>query len=253
MKDAMERRRVVMKASARVLPLIAALVLFGACGGGDDDDAGEPAPAAQDRQQANHQECFAKYEVPAEISACIRGDAPPEQEDTDDDGLPDDSDPDPYSPANTEEPAEPETAQKTVSIGQGARDEGLGFKVLSLEQVESIPAADEFSESIYPPPGGKLYQAVVQVKNLGDVPADPFCGSGSAVLLDINDRNYEYEDPLGASGNDWICDRGIAPGFNAQATLGFKVPRSFRLGGLILWDGDSTDFDGSESNVAVVP
>jgi hypothetical protein len=192
--------------------------------------------------------------VPADISACLAGNRPQEQEDTDGDGLPDDSDPDPYSPANEEQPAEPETAQKVLAIGQGGRDDGLGFKVLSLDRVESIPAADEFSESIYPPPGGKLYRAVVEVKNLGGVPADPFCGGGSAVLLDAQDRNYEYEDLIAVGGpNEWICGDGIGPGFNAQAVLGFQVPRSFRMGGLVLWDGESSDSDGTESNVVVVP
>jgi hypothetical protein len=59
-----------------------------------------------------------------------------------------------------------------LTIGQGGRDEGLGFKVLSLDQVESIPPADEFEEAIYPPPSGKLYAAKVEIKNFGDVKAD---------------------------------------------------------------------------------
>jgi hypothetical protein len=209
--------------------LLAAVVALAACG---DDDGGGGEPSGQNGQEAKRQECFAKYEIPADISACVRGE----------------------EPAAPEEPEEPETAQKVLTIGQDGRDEGLGFKVLSLEQVESIPAADEFEESIYPPPGGKLYQAVVQIKNFGQTAADPFCGGvGGAVLLDINDRNYEYEDPVGASGNDWICLDGVAPGFTAEATLGFKVPRSFRMGGLVLWDTDSSDYDGSESNLVVVP
>jgi hypothetical protein len=231
--------------------LLAAAFVLAACG---DDDGGEPSSRAQDKPEAKRKECFAKYEVPADISACVRGDAPAVEEDTDDDGIPDSSDPDPYSPANTDEPEEPETAQKVLTIGQGGRDEGLGFKVLSLEQVESIPAADEFEESIYPPSGGKLYAAKLEVKNFGDVKADPFCGGvGGAVLLDEQDRNYEYEDAVGAAGNDWICLDGIAPGFTAQAILGFKVPRSFRMGGLVLWDSESSDFDGSESNLLVLP
>jgi hypothetical protein len=232
--------------------LLAAAFALAACG--DDDDGSGPSTTQQDKQEAKRKECFARYEVPADVSACIRGETPAEQEDTDGDGLPDDSDPDPYSPVNEEQPEEPETAQKVLAIGQGGRDEGLGFKVVSLEPVESIPAADEFEESIYPPPGGKLYKAVIGVKNFGDVKADPFCGgAGGAVLLDEQDRNYEYEDPLGAAGNEWICLDGIAPGFNAQATLGFKVPRSFRMGGLVLWDSESSDFDGEESNLVVVP
>jgi hypothetical protein len=231
--------------------LLTAAFALAACGG--EEEGEEPSSSGQGKQQAKRKECFAKYEVPSDVSACLRGEAPSEQEDTDGDGLPDNSDPDPYSPANEEEPEEPETVQKHLAIGQRGRDDGLGFKVLSLERVDSIPAADEFSESIYPPPGGKLYQAVVQVKNLGDVKADPFCGSGGAVLLDVNDRNYEYEDPIGGGSNDWICDTGVAPGFNAQATLGFKVPGSFRMGGLVVWDSDSSDYDGSESNLVVVP
>jgi hypothetical protein len=231
--------------------LLAAMLALAACG--DDDDGSGESATREGGQEAKRKECFARYEVPADITACIRGDAPAKEEDTDGDGIPDDSDPDPYSPANLEEPEEPETAQKVVAVGQGGRDDGLGFKVLSLERVESIPAADEFSESIYAPPGGKLYKAVVQVKNFGQTAADPFCGSGSAVLLDVQDRNYEYEDPIGGGTNEWICGDGVAPGFNAQATLGFKVPRSFRMGGLVLWDGESSDFDGSESNLLVLP
>jgi hypothetical protein len=108
-----------MRAWAMVLPVVtAAPLLLGACGGGDDEDAGKASTTAQDTREAKRAECFAKYEVPDEISACPRGDAPAEQEDTDGDGLQNDSDPDPYSPANTEEPSEPETAQKTVNIGQ---------------------------------------------------------------------------------------------------------------------------------------
>jgi hypothetical protein len=231
--------------------LLAAAFAMAACG--DDDDRTDPSSSAQGGQQAKRKECFANYSVPADVSACIAGDKPAAQEDTDGDGLPDDSDPDPYSPASEEETEEPETAQKALAIGQGGRDDGLGFKVLSLERVDSIPAADEFSESVYPPPGGKLHRAVLEVTNFGDVAADPFCGGGSAVLLDVDDRNYEYESPIGGGGNDWICDTGVAPGFNAQATLGFKVPPSFRMGGLVLWDGESSDIDGAESNLVVVP
>ena len=73
------------------------------------------------------------------------------------------------------------------------------------------------------------------------------------MLLDAQDRNYPYEDVLGGGGNDWICLDGVAPGFNAEATLGFKVPNSFKMGGLVLWDGDSSDYDGNESNLIVIP
>ena len=115
------------------LALVAALgVSFTACG-----------------DEAKKVEAEAKADTPAQTET-----ESGEMEDTDADGILDSVDPDPYSPSEPEssepeetweeEPAEP--VQKMLSVGQGGRDDGLGFKALLLGQVESIPAADEFSD-----------------------------------------------------------------------------------------------------------
>jgi hypothetical protein len=165
--------------------------------------------------------------------------------------VPDDLPPVEDSSPDTPEPPAADPAQTTVGLNEGARDDGLGFKVLSIEEVDSVPPYDEFANAVYPPPGGKLYKATLQVKNFGQTPADPLCGDGGAVLLDINDRNYHPVDAIDTNEN--VCLDGIAPGFNEQYVLAFKVPRRFQLGGLVLWNSDSEDYSGEESNVAVLP
>jgi hypothetical protein len=92
---------------------------------------------------------------------------------------------------------------------------------------------------------------VLEVKNYGSTAMDPFCADSSAVLLDVNDRNYEPVNTLDI--NEWVCDTGVAPGFKEQVNLAFQVPKGFKLGGLVLWNSESSDYDGGQSNIAVLP
>jgi hypothetical protein len=239
--------------------VVAAIAAVGiGCGSGSESSEAE-AENTQSAGDKLKERCFADYSVPADISACLDGDEPAAQEDLDADGLPDDTDPDPYSPENVaaeesevwaeEESSEPH--ETVVGIGEGAKDDGLGIKVLSIERVESVSPADDYSDPVYAPPGGAVYKVVVEVKNYGAQAMDPFCIDEGAVLLDENDRNYK---PINTSDlNDWVCLDGVAPGFKATTTFAYQVPKSFKLGGMVLWNTESSDYDGEQSDIVVVP
>ncbi len=152
-----------------------------------------------------------------------------------------------------ETPADEDQAETYLDVGEGGKDDGLGFKVLSLEEVDSIPPADEYSSTIYAPPNGKLVAAEVEMTNYGKTSMDPFCGSSGAVLLDLAERNYELDTEAMLEMGAPFCDGGVAPGFTEQVTLPFKVPTRFKMGALILWNSDSADSDGEESELIVEP
>lgn len=131
---------------------------------------------------------------------------------------------------------------KTVSVGETAEDDGVIFEVNSLEVVDSI-ALDEFiGGSITPAEGAQLVQADVTWENDTSTPIDPFCGGGSAALLDTEERNFDAtEDTIDIAGNE-TCGDEVQPGFKQDITLAFQLPDDADIGGLALWNS-SDDID----------
>jgi hypothetical protein len=177
------------------------------------------------------------------------------KEDTDGDGVYDIYDEDPNDasvPGNAAAEEEAGTESTRVRVGKRATDDGLSFKVVSFEQVTSIPATDEFSQSVSPKQGADLYKAVVEVGNVGKTSNDTFCGGGGVVLIDTDDRNFQPIDITTTNSVDSVwCAGGVAPGFTESVTLGFHVPKKSTPGELAFWDGESDDYNGDEHDVRV--
>ncbi len=142
---------------------------------------------------------------------------------------------------------------ETISVGETAEDDGVLFEVTSLQVVDSI-ALDEFTGgSITPAEGAQLVQADVTWENDTSAPIDPFCGGGSAALLDTEDRNFDAtEDTIDIAGNE-TCGDEVQPGFKQDITLAFQLPDDAEIGGLALWNG-SDDIDiGGETFLLFTP
>jgi hypothetical protein len=149
--------------------------------------------------------------------------------------------------------ADEETEHTSVSVGEPAVDDDVTFKVLSLEAVSSI-STGEFSDGpITAKPGAKLVKAVVTWKNNMDDGADIFCGGGSAILLDQNERNFDpIDDQIEISGNE-MCGGDVQPGFKQTVTLAFQMPKNSNTTELVLWNSDAEeDYDGEQSDVRVM-
>ena len=98
-----------------------------------------------------------------------------------------------------------------IGIGQSAKDYNLTFKVESIQVEKSIPIS--YSDPIQAPAGAKMMVARVTYRNDGKVKADPFCGGNGAVLIDNQDRNFEFDSSNAIFiDNNRICE-GIQPGF----------------------------------------
>jgi hypothetical protein len=152
------------------------------------------------------------------------------------------------TPDETTEDSSSETKPTVVrQVGGTGIDDGLAFRVLSIERVPEIQL-DEFSDPpvARPVKGAKLIEAKVVVTNKGSVSVDPFCGGGGATLLDVNDRNFDSlsDIALDIPGNQ-VCGDELQPGFRDTYTLVFQTPESAKVAGIALWNGNSEeDFSG---------
>ncbi|WP_036726309.1 DUF4352 domain-containing protein [Patulibacter minatonensis] len=146
-----------------------------------------------------------------------------------------------------------EAAKATpAQIGSPATDDGLTFTVRSLRQVSSI-AADEYSSPLKPKPDEDLYLLRVKVTNDSKDGADPFCGGGSAKLVDSQERNIDFDsqEALNLPGNDF-CGSEIQPGLSKRYKLPFRVAKGSTIATVVLWNGSAgDDSDGTGTHVAV--
>lgn len=129
-------------------------------------------------------------------------------------------------------------------VGQTAGDDGVLFRVDGVEEADSFYVGD-YTDTIVPGPGAKLYIATITYKNNRDLAIDPFCGGGSAVLLDGRDRNYDWDnDSIYLESNN-ICQDGTQPGFKDTVKIAFRVPASRQVAAIAVWNGDSDGEDVS--------
>jgi hypothetical protein len=180
--------------------------------------------------------------------------------DTDGDGVYDLYDPEPNNSAvssyDDDAPTEDDAAPKQTvkGLNEWGSDDHMKVKITSMEKVNSIPAANEYSESVVDKPGSSLVAVHMEVKNNGDDEIDPLCGGGHGfVLLDQKDRNF---DPLDKEIeiNDNVCSDGIQPGFKSSYVMAFRLPAGAKIGGLVVWNDDAEgDFSGEQSELLFTP
>jgi hypothetical protein len=136
------------------------------------------------------------------------------------------------------------------NLNEWGQDDSMRVKVTSIEKVQSIPPADEFSDAVVDKPSSSLIAVKLTIQNAGQTAIDPLCGgAGGFVLLDANDRNF---NPLDKSLdiNSNVCDDGIQPGFKSSYTLAFRLPSGSQVGGLVVWNDDAEDdFDGQKTEL----
>src|ERR1700693_4015269 len=123
-------------------------------------------------------------------------------------------------------------------VGETGIDEGLAFRVTSIEPVSQIQL-DQYSDPpvARPTAGATLVVAKVVVINRGSRSVYPFCGGAGAVLVDTNDRNFDqlHEIAIQIPGNP-TCSSDLQPGFQDTYTLVFKTPKSAQIAGLAVWN-----------------
>lgn len=132
------------------------------------------------------------------------------------------------------------------TVGQQGTDGSLSFKVESIQPVDSIP--QEFGDPIVPGAGAKLIAVKVTYRNDGRTKADPFCGGQGIVLIDNQDRNFEFDSfaAISIPGNQ-ICE-GAQPGFRSTETVPFRIPAGAKVAAVGVWDSaDENDYDGDKT------
>ena len=164
----------------------------------------------------------------------------------------------PAMPATPAPPPPPPTVEPTPrppadrSVGETAADDGLRLTVTSIREVSRIERETYYKTPFRPPRGGTLIAAKVTYVNETKEPLDPFCGSGSAALVDQKGRSHETVDALySIEGNDAVCGGAATPpGNTSTVTLAFKLRRGTHFSHLDLWNGKyAPDFDGEASRV----
>ena len=151
---------------------------------------------------------------------------------------------------------ESETEQTVIDLNERGQDDGVSFKVKNIDEVASISISEYTGEGpIKPPTGGKLIKVSLSVKNDGKDSINPFCGGFSGIqLVDADERHFDaHEDSVSISGND-ICGNNIQPGFSADFTFAFKLPRGSTVGYLSIWNSEAEeDSEGTISKLRVEP
>jgi putative hemolysin len=233
-----------MKKITLIIMALVAMLAVSACGEVKQDQTKKPT-ASKPRDMVAEQKAYCKengwiYEEP--ITAGGAGScksAPSEPADsapTEDDTVPtEDTD---------------QSKQTVHNTNEWGQDDGMRVKVLSMQKVDSIPAADEFSSSVSDKAGSSLIAVRMEVQNAGKKAIDPLCGGGSGfVLLDQNDRNFDPLDKL-LDINDNVCGDGIQPGFKSTYVMAFRLPAGSHIGGLVVWNSDaSDDYDGGKTEL----
>lgn len=165
--------------------------------------------------------------------------------------------PPPTTPAAPAEP--PARPPRELRLGQTGSDDGLDYTVRSIGEVRSLLRADLFKSRgarYRPRPGRKLVRAEVTYVNRTRAAVDPFCGGGSAVLVDRDGRNHETVDDLyELDGNNAICQgSGTLRGDKSTVTLAFELKRDQEVSHLDLWNSKfSPDFDGEATRLRIRP
>ncbi len=221
-KDGRNRRKLLAAAGVLGVLLLVGVVVGIVVLGGDDEP--EPAQEVVDRPEP--------VDVPEDpIDAPTLDEDLDDLEDTEDLNLP----------------------TETVTVGETAEDDGVIFEVTSLEVVESIVLDEFIGGSITPTEGAQLVQADVTWQNDTSTSIDPFCGGGSAALIDTDDRNFDpTDDTVDIAGNE-TCGEEVQPGFKQDLKLAFQLPDDAEMGGLALWNS-SDDLDiGGETFVLFTP
>ena len=136
------------------------------------------------------------------------------------------------------------------TLGQTGKDGQLTFRVTRVEKVSSIPL--EYDDPITPPRNAQLIVVTVTYRNDGRSEADPFCGETGAVLIDEQDRNFEWEDGAISIAGNSICS-GVQPGFKSTDKLPFFIPKGARPAAVAVWDGDEENDYGGDSFVRFAP
>jgi hypothetical protein len=145
--------------------------------------------------------------------------------------------------------------QTAHSLNEWGKDEGMKVKVTSMEAVDSIPPAPPtwLNDGINDKSGSTLIAVHLEIANDTRKAIDPLCAVSSFVLLDQKDRNFDPIDNV-IDTNKNVCDDGIQPGFKASYVLGYRLPPSSEIGGLVVWNGDSdSDYDGEKSELVFTP
>jgi hypothetical protein len=199
---------------ASVLVVLAATVLASACGG----ESQEAAPVT----------------VTETVTETVE--APP------------DATPTEPTPVPTDNQSSSDVRKPTVvrELGGTGNDDGLAYRVQSIEEVSSIQL-DEYTDpsAIRPVAGARLIAARVTVINNTRVGVGPFCAGTGVTLVDADDRNFEMVDDSTWIPDNEICGDDIQPGFQDTYTLAFQMPKSAKVAGLALWNSDSeTDYSG---------
>lgn len=164
------------------------------------------------------------------------------------------------APESEDEFSEETTTEETpsgdlYSIGESAQDDGLVFKVLSLEEVSQIEVGQYAypSRPIQPTRGAKLVLATVLWKNETNESVDNFCGGAGAKLLDEEDRNFDPIDRQIDIRRNTICSKEVQPGFKVKQYLAFEMPNDSQIGGLAVWNSAAEEDYFGDTYVVFVP
>jgi hypothetical protein len=223
-----------------------------------------PSDAQIDKMTVTVTDDKATYKLPSDDGTAVyasghwRFDADPA--DTEDDGAAtaDAANAADAAPTEDEDSAPTEDAggpkQTFHGLNEWGQDDGMRVKVTSIEKVQSIPAASEFSDGVVDKAGSSLLAVKLTIQNAGDKAIDPLCGGAHGfVLLDENDRNFDALDKT-LDINDNVSGDGIQPAFKSSYTLAYRLPSGSQIGGLVVWNGDAEDdFDGQKTEIVFTP
>ncbi len=72
--------------------------------------------------------------------------------------------------------------------------------------------------------GDGTFTLTIEAKNEGDGPVDPFCGLGSSILMDAEEREFSGETVLSYEGGGDNCGDALQPGLTGTYVEEFEMP-----------------------------
>lgn len=137
-----------------------------------------------------------------------------------------------------------------ISVKQAVKGPTMTY----MGGVQSQETPDGEETTVRAKQGGSYLFVKTSVENGSKEPIDLTCGYPFEInLVDAQDRSFTPEDGMSQIAGNPGCNNMLQPGFSANMTYVFMIPRDADPQALVFHSIDYEDLGSDENNEAVVP